>query len=83
MLVRTEDILPIIESGPYTCNKLFNIIKELDPDNDLNIARGNISLGNIFILIKDIISFKILLLINTEIHKDIANIDGNSLNDIS
>ena len=71
-----EDILPIRESGPWTINNSFNIIILEEEDIGLKIAIGNISLGNKFILIKEIKSFRKLLFtkIVTEIIK--AKIEG-------
>ena len=78
-----EAILPIIESGPYVLNILFKSINEDEDETGRSNAKGRISLGIIFIFIKDTISFKRLLFINTVTDNIIANIEGKIDNDIS
>lgn len=71
-----EEIFPINESGPCIINISFNSIILDDEDIGLSMAIGIISLGNIFIFINDIMSFKKLLFTKTVTEIIRANIDG-------
>ena len=70
-------IFPTRESGPLVLRILFNNINDEEEDTGRRKANGRISLGIKFISIRDIKSFKRLLLVNTEMEIIIANILGN------
>ena len=72
-----DDIFPIRESGPYVDKISFRSIIVDEDEIGLNIAIGSISLGDRFMFIRDIISFRKLLFTKTVTEMIMVNIDGN------
>ena len=76
-------IFPTRESGPLVLRILFNNINDEEEDTGRRKANGRISLGMKLILMRDIKSFRRLLLVNMEMEIIMANILGNIVKAIS